>query len=122
MGYQSNFEVRVLPMRPPDPNVVRYYPETPLLKQVSEAINAEVGWGLSRYPPDADYLSIYDITWYEFENDFRAVSQRFPNAVLEVTRYGEDDGDIERRFFHNGRAEGGKAEIRFPSNPVEVVR
>ena len=120
MGYHSTFELRVKPLQNLKPNVVQYFQAVPPLAQVNEAVRAEIGFEMHSYPDEPDCLHITDVSWYAFEADFMAVSKRFPNAVLEVTRYGEDDGDIERKFFHNGQVGGGKATIVFPPNPFEV--
>lgn len=115
MGYYSDFEIRVRPDQPKSATPMRYYPEPAVLEQLNEALKESFGHGMD-FSQSIQALTV-NWKWYDWLDDLRRLSLRWPNAVLEVTRWGEDDGDIERQFFHNGQVRGGKAEIVFPSNP-----
>lgn len=45
--------------------------------------------------------------WYEMPADMARISISFPGAVIQVDRYGEEDGDIERTWFADGKATPG---------------
>ncbi len=126
MGYLNNFEVRVYPARPAPSNVVRYFSATSSLQDVRAQVNARLHWSALAESNDGTCLYAHGTKWYREGQDgwpevFAAVSRVFRDTVIEVTRFGEDDGDIERQFFHNGAIGGGKAEIVFPPNPFSEV-
>ncbi len=52
--------------------------------------------------------------WYEHEDDMKLVSQDFPDLVFILTGWGEETGDIWRKYFIRGEMSGGAATIVFP--------
>lgn len=52
--------------------------------------------------------------WYGHEEDLIKVSKEFPTALITVTGYGEDRGDIWQAYVLNGQYERVEAEIVFP--------
>jgi len=55
-----------------------------------------------------------DAKWYEHEEDMRSFSTLYPDYTFELTGLGEDQEDIWRKFFKNGKMQGGHAEIVYP--------
>lgn len=55
-----------------------------------------------------------DTKWYEYEEDMRSFSTLYPDYTFELTGIGEEQEDIWRKFFKNGKMQGGQAEIVFP--------
>lgn len=41
--------------------------------------------------------------WYEYQTDMEVVSKQFPNATLILCGVGEEQGDIWREYFRNGK-------------------
>lgn len=52
--------------------------------------------------------------WYEHEEELKAVSLQFPLSRITVTGYGENDGDIWRKYFVNGKMQSHRLAIEFP--------
>jgi hypothetical protein len=58
--------------------------------------------GYSAYFNDNQKEFITSGKWYDWKDDFPKISSLFPDVVFEITRYGEQQPDIERAFFKNG--------------------
>jgi hypothetical protein len=52
--------------------------------------------------------------WYSFDNDMVAFSALHPNYLFELEGWGEEDGDIWRAYFQNGKYYKVDAEVIFP--------
>lgn len=52
--------------------------------------------------------------WYDHEDELKAVSLRHPLSRISVTGYGEEQGDIWRKYFVAGQMQKHKLEITFP--------
>jgi hypothetical protein len=52
--------------------------------------------------------------WNDHEEAIKAVSLQFPLSRITVTGYGEDRGDIWRKYFCNGQVEKHRLAIEFP--------
>lgn len=51
------------------------------------------------------------IKWYEFEDDMKEVSKLHPKVVFELRGIGEEDGDLWKAYFQNGKMQMCKARI-----------
>lgn len=49
------------------------------------------------------FIGIYDIKWYEWENDIQTLMKSLPGVELHLTREGEDHDDTERVLFKDGK-------------------
>lgn len=55
-----------------------------------------------------------EVKWYDYREDMKKVSLKFPGVLLEVSGEGEENGDIWRAFYKDGRECYQKAQIVFP--------
>lgn len=51
--------------------------------------------------------------WYDHENDMREVSLKISNVVFVLDGYGEETGDIWRKYFYNGKVQRTVGKIVF---------
>ncbi len=60
-------------------------------------------------------LSIGDSTrkWYCHENDMKILSNKFPDVLFELDGYGEEQGDIWRKYFKNGKMQKSVGKITY---------
>lgn len=71
---------------------------------VQQAILEESGYGCLQD----------SVKWYDCRKDMRNVSLKFPGVMLEVSGEGEEQGDIWRAFYKDGRECYQKGKIVFP--------
>ena len=63
----------------------------------------------------------FNAKWYDHEEDMKAISARFPTAVFVLDGFGEEHGDIWRKYFCNGKMQYSKGEIHFENyNPTKL--
>lgn len=62
-----------------------------------------------------DYSHCFEdcIKWYDCENDMRNFSKQYPETVFIITGYGEENDDIWRAYFQNGKMFKTKAKFVF---------
>ena len=61
-----------------------------------------------------DSLLEEEMKWYDYKSDMLAVSAALSGAVLTVTREGEEQGDVERTVYRDGKeTESKKAKLTF---------
>ena len=93
MGYYTGFELYIDSANGLD---------DPVIKKVENAIkelnifepggNAEYGW--SAYTK-----------WYDYEEDMRLLSYRFPDVVFELHGDGEESEDVWTHYYKGGRVQ-----------------
>lgn len=54
--------------------------------------------------------------WYEWEDNMKTLSRKFPQAVFQLNGEGEEQGDIWIAFFENGKKVFRKAEIKLDTS------
>ena len=59
-------------------------------------------------------FDVFDLNWYDCEENFIALSKKFPNLNFFITRYGEGTVDIEEMYIINGKSQTQFAELIFP--------
>ncbi len=53
--------------------------------------------------------------WYGHEKDMRKISKHFPKILFVLEGEGEENGDIWKMYFLDGKAQRCKAILRFPA-------
>jgi hypothetical protein len=93
MGYYTDFELSV-------------HEGDPDREKVAERLSE-----LSTYEWDTDFF--LNAKWYEFNLDMTKLSEEFPDVIFCLDGNGEENGDIWRAYYKNGKAQMCKAEITF---------
>ncbi len=62
---------------------------------------------------DYKYLFDEEIKWYEHENDMITYSKKHPNVLFCLDGEGEENGDIWKAYFQNGKMFRTKGVISF---------
>jgi hypothetical protein len=55
--------------------------------------------------------SLNMVKWYNHETDMRRLSARYPQWVWQLDAEGEEQGDIWRKYFHDGRMQRANSEV-----------
>lgn len=54
------------------------------------------------------------IKWDDHEKDMRKYSKKEPEMVFCLIGYGEDENDVWKKYFHNGKMQECKPKITWP--------
>ncbi len=66
------------------------------------------------YALDIDGSSLQDmLSWYNDNDDMRALSLTYPDVVFTLHGEGEGSGDIWRKYYRNGKMQVDCAQIVF---------
>jgi len=57
---------------------------------------------------------LWGCKWYDYHEHMIALSIQYPKSVFTLDRKGEEHGDIERSYYHNGKYSSHQATITFP--------
>lgn len=52
--------------------------------------------------------------WYNYENEMKELSKKFPEALFKLHGEGEENGDIWDKYFKNGKMQVCKAAMTIP--------
>lgn len=96
MGYYTNFLVTAVV---DDLNVI------PDDAEVLATFKSITGYSLD------DEWSLNMVKWYDHEMDMRRLSARYPQCVWQLDGGGEEQGDIWRKYFHDGRMQRANSEV-----------
>lgn len=91
MGYMSDFSIKA----------------KPAAEDMDEFLNKLSGYGF-----DEGQLS--HAKWYDYYDHMIALSINYPKSVFTLDRAGEESGDLERAYFHNGKYVSHQPNIVFP--------
>ena len=56
---------------------------------------------------------VYEIKWYDHDQDMAILSKKFPNVVFELYGQGEDSEDMWYAYYKNGFVQDCPAKITF---------
>jgi len=99
MGYYTDFKLKIIS----NPNSL---PESPVFSRLEE---------ISGYGGIEEYGGeLYEVKWYDHEEDLILLSKEFPELVFQLDGKGEENSDIWRKFFQNGKFSTSKAIITLP--------
>jgi len=63
----------------------------------------------------------HDIKWYSHVDDMRKVSLDFPDNLITLEGVGEEDGDMWKKYFYNGKCQVAEAIITYePFDPLKL--
>lgn len=59
--------------------------------------------------------------WYNYEEDMRRISKKYPNTVFKLRGDGEESGDIWVEYYKNGKCQKAQTTITFePFDPKKL--
>ena len=76
-------------------------------EEIQEAIEEKSSYG-------GWYDGRLNAKWYQCEEDCKGVSLRFPDQVIIVKGEGEEQGDIWKSYFKNGKIQTCEGVITYP--------
>lgn len=109
MGYHTVFCLFAHPVS--DPKIA---------DRIAGALHARhvIGYALSGYYQFAEdgveFSSNEPVNWYDYEEDMRSVSEKFPDVHFELHGEGEMNNDIWTQHFVNGKSQFCMAKIVIP--------
>lgn len=63
--------------------------------------------------PGVEYTPGDEMKWYSHEQDMLAFSKRFPTVLFTLVGEGEENEDMWRKYFRDGKAQFAKARVEF---------
>jgi len=107
MGYQTDFRLTV------DTATVPVCPTCGHIGSLSfeELLCREIGFNPFGEPNK----------WYEWEEDMRKFSLKYPDVLFTLDGEGEENGDIWTAYFRNGKCQIERAVIQvMPFDPIKL--
>lgn len=98
MGYRTYFEIEVIKDGITDQEIQQHYDD------ISELAD-------DRF--DEHGRTEEDISWYDYEEDMRAHSLKHPNTLFKMHGQGEENDDMWKAYFLNGKMQSCPAIITF---------
>lgn len=106
MGYYTDFELKLYG---PDDNIKIFLAHDP---EIYGSPFGKMFYAASK--EELCFNSGDSCKWYEHDEEMKQLSSWYPDILFELTGYGEEAGDIWRKFYKNGVQSGGAATIVFP--------
>ena len=106
MGYETRFKLTAL--------TDRNYSQHDYLKVLAEIDPQE-------FSPEADSFEEEfeePRKWYNYKNDMKKLSLAFPNTYFLLYGVGEEQGDVWKAYFCNGKNQTVKATLTFKDEPI----
>lgn len=98
MGYQTNFELEVI-----DGDMT-----------VAEVLSENEDFEGIDYALDENGETSGAVKWYSHEADMTALSAKYPEITFLLSGEGEEQGDVWRKYFRNGKSRSIYAKLTFP--------
>lgn len=106
MGYETRFKLTAL--------TDRNYSQRDYLKVLAEI-------DLREFSPEADsFEKEFEESrkWYNYEDDMKKLSLAFPDTYFLLYGVGEEQGDVWKAYFCNGKVQIIKATLTFKDEPL----
>lgn len=120
MGYETRYslETRVAKPHSPDeyPDHITAPPQTGLIP----LLRSENDQARSAFTYSGECCG--DIKWYDHEDDLIKFSSRFPGVLFILSGFGEERGDIWRKYFYEGKCQTAKAKLVFQPIDHDYLR
>lgn len=104
MGYNTDFDLSVERLNP--------------FEEVDYDVIKIVFENVTNYKINDDF-TLNEVRWYDWEKDMKEISKTFPNYRFTLDGNGEDNDDIWRAYFINGKSQVCKAKITFAPCTLE---
>lgn len=101
MGYDSNFNIAILRCKNAEEG-----------RSIIRDIEQKSGYSLEDKCYNA--AALYEAHWYDAVQDIAAVAKKHPDAVIELTREGEDRDDNQKTRFHGSALETVTLKTQWP--------
>jgi len=69
-----------------------------------------------------DDYKLYEVKWYGHDEDMLSLSKRHPEIVFRLEGEGEDQPDLWRRYYKNGKMQEARAIITYPKYNEDLLK
>lgn len=97
MGYYTDYTIRVSPVTAAEINAD--------LESFQALFEELTGYQLD------DEFQLYGVKWYEHEKNMIELSKLYPTAVWQLDGVGEEEGDVWRVYFKNGKKQDANTQV-----------
>ena len=111
MGYRTRFELDLTNTQPEDKLDLRAILGT--LRETNEE---------AEYALTEDGETENESKWYDHEKDLRAFSLDHPTVLFELSGMGEEQPDLWKKYFLNGRVQKAPAKISYDAFNPNALR
>lgn len=66
------------------------------------------------YALDADGHSSLNATWYNCDEDLKALSLKYPGIIFELSGTGDESGDLWSTYYKDGKMQHCPVELTYP--------
>lgn len=108
MGYLTNYKLKTVKSETAIQDILMTIPDEEF---------DDIFYGLER-----DGRTYDSVKWYQHEKDMKELSEKFPDVVFELSGEGEENGDIWKKYFKNGKMQACHAKIVFDEFNEELLR
>lgn len=102
MGYYTTYELSV-----PDPKEAEEFEKMKDVLEVLDTWCPDFGNWLNRLLDGDDT----DAKWYDHDKDMKELTRLVPDVTFMLSGKGEEDGDLWRSYYRNGKMATYKAKI-----------
>ena len=106
MGYETRFKLTAL--------TDRNYSQRDYLKVLAEIDPREFSPAADSFEEEFEEPR----TWYNYKDDMKKLSLQFPDTYFLLYGTGEEQGDVWKAYFYNGKVQIIKATLTFKDEPI----
>lgn len=113
MGYETNYDLEIVADSVRE--VVKGYDADgqPASIYVNKYYDVEDFRCKIREETGYSYLFTERCKWYEHEEEMRSFSRKYPNVIFILSGAGEEQGDLWKKYFKNGKMQIALAKITY---------